>query len=151
MDVKMIEKLKDKLCDELEQVSRKSGMNAGDLEAINKLIVSIEKLMKIEEMEGGQSQRNSYNRNGGMWNAQGSYGNGNSYADGMMYNDRNDMSYNDYRDGNSEANRGMHYVRGHYSRDDARMKLADDIQNMMNDGQMNAREKEVLRKALEVL
>lgn len=150
MDVKMIEKLKDKLCEELEQVSRKSGMNAGDLEAINKLIVSIEKLMKIEEMEGGQSQR-SYGRDDGMWNAQGSYNRGNSYANDRMYDEKN-MSYNDnYDNGNSEARRGMHYVRGHYSRDDARMKLADDIQNMMNDGQMNAREKEVLRKALEVL
>lgn len=148
MDVKMIEKLKDKLCEELEQVSRKSTMNSGDLEAINKLILSIEKLMKIEEMEGGQSQRNSYGNgygNGGMWNAQG------SYADGRMYDERNDMSYANYRDGNSTANRGMHYVRGHYSRDDARMKLADDIQNMMNNGQMNPSEKEVLRKALEVL
>lgn len=146
MEVKMIEKLKDKLSEELEQVSRKPSMNAGDLEAINKLIISIEKLMKIEEMEGGQSQRN-YSRDN---MDRGSYNNGNSYG---SYNDRNsynDNSYN-YDNGNSEARRGMHYVRGHYSRDDERMKLADMLQSRMQDDSLSSRDRDVLKRALEVL
>lgn len=73
--------LKDRLCEELEEIARKPDMGPGDLELIHKLTDTIKNIGKIEmlEEEGGYSQE-----------------------------DGQDASY---------ANRGKHYVRGHYSRD----------------------------------
>ena len=82
-----MEKLKDKLWEELEKIDRKQDLNPGDLDLAHKLtdtIKNIDKICILEE-ESGYSQA----MDGGE-----GYGNGNSYA-----------------------NRGQHYVRGHYSRE----------------------------------
>lgn len=84
--MKSLYELKDKLHDELDEISRKPELGAGDLEIIHKLtdtIKNIDKICMLEE-EGGYS----------------------SAVDDM-----------DYGRGSSYANRGKHYVRGHYSRD----------------------------------
>lgn len=86
-----MEKLKEKLWKELDEISDKPDLSAGDLETAHKLtdtIKNIDKICMLEE-EGGYSQA-------GEWTADmsGTYGRGTSYA-----------------------NRGQHYVRGHYSRD----------------------------------
>lgn len=83
--------LKEKLCEELDEYARKQDMGAGDLEVIHKLtdtIKNIDKICMLED-EGDYS-------NADEWKAdmRGNYGRGSSYA-----------------------NRGQHYVRGHYSRD----------------------------------
>ena len=81
-----MEKLKEKLFEELDEISRKPEMGAGDLEVIHKLtdtIKNIDKICMLEE-KGGYSEA----------------------VDG-----------GDYGRGSSYANRGKHYVRGHYSRD----------------------------------
>lgn len=86
--------LKDKLCEELEEIARKPDMGAGDLEVIHKLtdtIKNIDKICALEE-DGGYS----------------------SAVDGM-----------EYGRGSSYANRGQHYVRGHYSRDGGRNNSRD--------------------------
>lgn len=78
-----MEKLKEKLFEELDKIDRKDELNPGDLELAHKLSDTIKNLDKIclLEEETGYSQ-------------EGEYGNGFSYA-----------------------NRGKHYVRGHYSRE----------------------------------
>ena len=50
--------LKDKLCDELEEIARKGELGAGDLEIIHKLTDTIKNIDKIEMMkeDGGYSQ-----------------------------------------------------------------------------------------------
>lgn len=80
--------LKEKLCKELDEIARKPEMGAGDLEIIHKLTDTIKNLDKIEMLEDGGYSQARY-RDGGS-----SYNRGSSYA-----------------------NRGKHYVRGHYSRD----------------------------------
>lgn len=87
--MKALYELKDKLHAELEEISRKPELGAGDLEIVHKLtdtIKNIDKICALEE-DGGYS----------------------SAVDGM-----------DYGRGSSNANRGKHYVRGHYSRDGGR-------------------------------
>lgn len=81
--------LKEKLCEELDEIARKPEMGAGDLEIIHKLTDTIKNLDKIEMLEDGGYSQEGYSREGS-----------NSYARGSSY-----------------ANRGKHYVRGHYSRD----------------------------------
>ncbi len=84
--------LKDKLCKELDEIARKSELGAGDLELAHKLtdtIKNIDKICMLED-DDGYSQAGDWEMEG-----RGTYGRGSSYA-----------------------NRGKHYVRGHYSRDD---------------------------------
>lgn len=83
--MKALYELKDKLHAELDEISRKPELGAGDLEIIHKLtdtIKNIDKICMLEE-DGGYSEA-----------VDSDYGRGSSYA-----------------------NRGKHYVRGHYSRD----------------------------------
>lgn len=83
--------LYDYVCEELEDVER-DGLKAGNLDSTDKLVNIKKNLLKIEkyesEMDGGYSMGDGY------WMDDGNYG-----------------------DGYSNARRGEHWVRGHYSRD----------------------------------
>lgn len=138
-----LEIILDKVCDELKEYGEKlkkgGKMSAGDLEMVGKLIdikKNIFKTWKLEDEEGGYSQA-------GDWEAMGRI-NG-------RYGDR---SYND--GGNSYANRGEHWVRGHYShargRRDERGRYSRDggdfmehIDMMMEEAD-DPREKEIIRR-----
>ena len=129
--------LKDKLCKELDEIARKPEMGAGDLEIIHKLTDTIKNLDKIEMLEddGGYSQA--------------------GYRDGS----------NSYARGSSYANRGKHYVRGHYSRDgysnegrggrggysrhDAKEAMMEQLDEIMDSA--NEQEREILRRAISQL
>ena len=122
--MKALYDLKDKLCAELDEIAAKPNMSTGDLETVHKLtdtIKNIEKIMKLEDESG-------YSRAGG-WETRGTYG--------YPYDER----------GSSYMRRGEHYVRGHYSRDDARQRMIEELQDMLRtaDGQY----REVIQRALD--
>lgn len=89
--------LKDMLCRELEEIAEKGELSAGDLDAVYKLAVAKEKLMKAEMLE----EEMGYSNDDGMY----------SRHDGM----RGDSMRGDGMRGDSY---GRHYFRGHYSRND---------------------------------
>lgn len=89
-----MEKLKEKLWEALEEIARKPELKTGDLDLAHKLTDTIKNIDKICALEVG----GWYSRDGD-WMAEGIYGHGSSYA-----------------------NRGQHFVRGHYSRDGERDK-----------------------------
>lgn len=122
--MKALYDLKDKLCAELDEIAAKPNMSTGDLETVHKLtdtIKNIDKIMKLEDDSG-------YSRAGG-WETRGTYG--------YPYDER----------GSSYMRRGEHYVRGHYSRDDARQHMITELQDMLRtaDGQY----REVIQRALD--
>lgn len=122
--MKALYDLKDKLCAELDEIAAKPNMSTGDLETVHKLtdtIKNIDKIMKLEDESG-------YSRAGG-WETRGTYG--------YPYDER----------GSSYMRRGEHYVRGHYSRDDARQRMIEELQDMLRtaDGQY----REVIQRALD--
>lgn len=80
--------LKDKLCEELEEYARKQEMGAGDLEVIHKLTDTIKNIDKICILEDSKKYSEDGNQGRGSYDRDSSY-----------------------------ANRGQHYVRGHYSRE----------------------------------
>lgn len=126
--MRAMEELKRLLCQELEEIAEKGEINAGSLEIVHKMtdtIKNLDKIMLLEE--GGYSQRR-YSRDDG-WEAKGIFGR--SYDDG----------------GNSYARRGMHYVRGHYSREDGRGRLTAELEDMIKNSSGNDRE--IIQKALE--
>lgn len=130
MDVRMIEKLKDKLCEELETVSRKPTMNAGDLEMMHKLTDTIKNLDKIEMLEGESNYGGSRGsrRNGGSYGSD-SYGEG-SYTDGGY------------------SGRGRHYVRGHYSYAEGKEELKKQMESMMEDHSLSNEDRNKISRAM---
>lgn len=126
MDAKTTMKIKDMICQKMEEIARTNTLSNSDIEKLNMLIVGYEKLLKTEEMEGiSEYSQGRYSR-GGNWTADGSYDNGgNSY--------------------------GMHYVNGHYSRADAADMTRDHIQRMMSDRNMSSDDRRVLERAMNLL
>lgn len=90
MGTKSMYELREMLCKELDEITRKGELGAGDLDIAHKLTDTIKNIDKIRMMEDGGYA------NSGSWEAdlRGNYGRDSAYA-----------------------RRGMHYVRGHYSRD----------------------------------
>ena len=122
--MKALYDLKDKLCAELDEIAAKPNMSTGDLETVHKLtdtIKNIDKIMKLEDESG-------YSRAGG-WETRGTYG--------YPYDER----------GSSYMRRGEHYVRGHYSRDDARQHMITELQDMLRTAVGQYRE--VIQRALD--
>lgn len=100
MSMETMEIILDKICDEIEDYGEKlkkdGKMSAGDLEMVGKLIDIKKNILKTEMLE----ESSEYSQ-AGDWEAMG----------------RMNGTYSrNYDRGNSYANRGQHYVRGHYSR-----------------------------------
>lgn len=135
MSKKAMYDLRDMLCKELDEISRKGELGAGDLEIAHKLTDTIKNIDKIEMMEDdGYSRDGDYSSDGdysrcGDWQAdmRGTYGRGSSYA-----------------------RRGTHYVRGHYSRADSMEHLREQINDMMRETD-DDRVKEALRRAASLM
>lgn len=134
--MKAFEDLKKMLTDELEKIARKPEMSAGDLETVHKLTDTIKNIDKICMLEDGEYSE------AGEWEmtGRGNYGRGSSYA-----------------------NRGQHYVRGHYSRadgrrgrdgrysrDDAKDHMMEQLETMMEDAS-NEKEREAIRRCMSQL
>lgn len=134
MSKEALYELKEMLCRELEEYVAKGELSAGDLEPICKITKSIKNLCKILMMEedgrgreDGYSRSNDYSRDG-EWsaNTRGNYGRENSYA-----------------------RTGQHYVRGHYSRDDGRQRMIEQVRRMMDEA--DGEDRENIRRCLETL
>nr|DAD84471.1 MAG TPA: hypothetical protein [Myoviridae sp. ctCjb12] len=122
--------LREMLCEELDEYNRdaKNGLNERTLDTVHKLTDTIKNIDKIMMLEDGDYSRT------GEWEAdmRGNYG-----------------RTENYNRGNSYANRGRHYVRGHYSRGDGQEKMISDIENMMHDA--TGAERDAYKRALDIL
>lgn len=122
--MKYLHELKEKLCEELQEIAEKQDMSAGDLEAVHKLTDTIKNIDKIEMLEA-----DGYSNNGVDWEARGNY-------DGM------------YRD--ARYSRRGRDMRGRYSRHDGTDKrLMDELEELMRTIEPGKRD--VIRRALEEL
>lgn len=113
--------LKDKLCEELDEITheivRKSGLNEKEIETVHKLtdtIKNIDKICMIEE--------DGYSGDG-EWTASGNYGRGNSYAGRR----RDSM--------------------GRYSRDGSKEHMLSKLEDMMHNAD-NDKMKSAIRKCI---
>lgn len=121
--------LKEKLCDELDEIARKGELGAGDLEIVHKLTDTIKNLDKIEMLEdGGYSQA-------GDWEIEGrAYNRGNSYARRK-------------RDSMGRYSREGRGGRGGYSRHDAKEAMMDQMEMLMEQAG-SEREREAIRRCM---
>ena len=134
--MKALYDLKEMLSAELEEIARKPEMGAGDLELVHKLTDTIKNIDKICALE----EEGGYSETGDL---EGAYNRGSSYA-----------------------NRGKHYVRGHYSRDgysvegrgnrggysrhDAKEAMMEQMEMLM-DQAGSEREREAIRRCISQL
>lgn len=121
--------LKDEMCEELMELTDKKNRSPGDVEMIGEIVDIILDIHRIEDYceDGDYSCA-------GEWEAdmRGNYG-----------------RTENYNRGNSYANRGRHYVRGHYSRGDGREKMISDIEGMMQDA--TGAERDAYKRAADIL
>lgn len=117
--------LKEKLCDELEEIANKGELGSGDLEIIHKLTDTIKNLDKIEMLEdGGYSQA-------GDWEIEGrAYNRGNSYAR--------------RRDSRGRYSRGGGRM---YSRDGGKDRMMEHLEDMMREAG-SEKEREAIRRCM---
>ena len=121
--------LKEKLCDELEEIANKGDLGAGDLEIVHKLTDTIKNLDKIEMLDdGGYSQA-------GDWEIEGrTYNRGNSYARRK-------------RDSMGRYSREGRGGSGGYSRNDAKEAMMEQMEMLM-DQAGSEREREAIRRCM---
>lgn len=137
--MKSTDKIMEMLCSELEDIAEKGQLSAGDLETLHKLIVTKEKLLRIEELEenlgysqdGGWRAEGTYSRYGNKMNAD----NGNSYSKGRYYNRSHSYSGG----------------RSRYSMSEGSDMMMKAMQDMINDPNMSEADRNTLRKAMEVV
>lgn len=100
--------LKEKLCEELDEIARKDDMSAGDLEAAHKLTDTIKNILKIDMLEDD----GEYSR-AGEWEAKGRFGDNydrdSSYRGGRH---RDSMGRYSRADDDYSMRRGRRYSRG---------------------------------------
>lgn len=122
--------LREMLCEELDEYNRdaKNGLNERTLDTVHKLTDTIKNIDKIMMLEDDDYSRS------GEWEAdmRGNYG-----------------RTENYNRGNSYANRGRHYVRGHYSRTDGRERMISDIEDMMQEA--TGAERDAYKRAADIL
>lgn len=120
-----MDKLRDKLCDELDEIARKPEMSAGDLETAHKLTDTIKNIDKIEMLEedGGYSRAGDWEMEG-----RGSYNRGSSYR------------------GRKRDSMGR-YSRWMYSRGDAKEHMMEQMEALM-DQAGSEREREAIRRCM---
>ena len=126
-----MDKLRDKLCDELDEIARKPEMSAGDLETAHKLtdtIKNIDKIAMLEE-DGGYSQAGDSEMEG-----RGSYNRGSSYRGRK-------------RDSMGRYSRDGRGGRGGYSRHDAKEAMMEQMEMLM-DQAGSEREREAIRRCM---
>lgn len=110
MNMRTLKELREKFCEELDEIARKGELNAGDLETVHKLtdtIKNIDKICMLEE-DGGYSRD-------GEWTARGLYDDGRTYGGGHSYADRKRDSM------------------GRYSRDGGKEHMISKLESMMHD------------------
>ena len=130
--------LKEKLCDELEEIANKGELGAGDLEIVHKLTDTIKNLDKIEMLEDGDYSQ------AGDWEIEGrAYNRGSSYArrkrDSMGRYSRDGRTMRGgYRDGRM------------YSRADAKEDMMDQMEALMEQAG-SEKEREAIRRCMNQL
>lgn len=130
-----LQKIKENLCGELEELAMKPEMSAGDLETIHKLTDTIKNIDKIAMLEDGDGYSQA-----GDWEMEGR----GSYNHGSSYRGRKRDSMGRYsRDGRYSSTGRM------YSRAEAKDGMMTQLEEMMDHA--SEQERTILRQAMDKL
>jgi hypothetical protein len=129
-------KLKDMLCRELDEFSRRDSIESYDLDTIHKLTDTINNLDEMLEYGGYSQARGGGNRGGMRTYARDGEGGGYGYEDSFGDNDGYSMA------------RRRRDERGRYSRDDGRDDMVNRLEEMMSRAGSD-RDREEIRRMIE--
>lgn len=135
MSIRALYDIRDKLCEELDEIAKKPELGAGDLDILHKLTGTIKNIDKIEMLED-----DGYSRSDGVRRDEG-YSSGGEWAADMR---------GTYGRGSSHARRGQHYVRGHYSRADGRERMREQMEDMLRNAE-DDHTREIIRRCMNEL
>lgn len=139
---KSMEKIKDMLCEELDEYAKKGELSAGALDTIHKITDTIKNLDKIEMLEddGGYSER--------YYPYEMYFDGGNSYARRRDSRGRYTRDGGRGRDGRDS---GASYARGRsYSRDEGKESMIKKLEDMI-DMASTDKEREALNHCVDML
>ena len=137
-------KLREMLCKELHEYTKKNELSAGSLDVIHKITDTIKNLDKIEMLEGGEE----YSEDGMMYRGGSSYAprRGSRYVHGY-YRRGGGESY----DGDeSYDGGGENYSGRRYSRDDGKEHMMHKLREMMEVAQTE-HQRDAIRKCMDQL
>ena len=135
---KNMEKVRDMLCEELDNFGSKGELTAGSLDTIQKLTHSIKSIDTIMAMEDAYS-----NEMGGSY--EGSYGSYRGGGSRGSYGERSGQR----RDGRGRYSRARGRSRG-YSYDDAKDEMVEQLEDIMQTAP-DKKTKDAIRKAIEMM
>ena len=119
MNTQTYYELKEMLCRELEEITRKGELTAGSLDTVDKLTHAIKSISTIIAMEEADGESEMYP----FWG-------GRAYQGGGGSNQRGGGRSNQRRDSRGRYSREN---RGSYSRDDARDEMISELREIMQD------------------
>lgn len=123
-----MKQLREMLCDELDEITKKGELSAGSLDTVDKLTHSIKSIDTIMAMN------ENYSEDGYSMNGYNSYNDNNSYARGRGRNARRDSMGRYTSDGYSERRGYSRENRmNRYSMDEARESMAEKLHEMLDD------------------
>ncbi len=143
MDMNAMYQLKDMLCREVDEIVEKGELSAGDLDTAWKLTDTVKNIYKMKMLEEAEEYSHDYGQAYGYdmddgvsyrgYGRESGYGraSGNSYERGNSYRGRNSM--------------------GRYTRDDGAKQTVDSMQQMLNSGHLDNKQRDTIRKAMEML
>ena len=133
--MKSLEKLRDMLCYELDNVAESNQFSIGMLDSIDKLVHTIKNIDKIMDNESGYSMDGGYSRD-------------NYSRDGRYYRDGDYSRDGGYSRENSYRRDSMGRYARRYSRDGAEVKSK--LEELMNEAGTE-KEREAIHKAMAML
>lgn len=140
MSMEVLQELREMLCRELEEISDKHEMSAGDLETVHKLTDTIKNIDKICMLECDEDYSSD-----GNWEMEGrgSYDRGGSYSPRRSTNSRPHYSMG----GRTARSRDR---RGRYSSSGAKEYLVSQLEELMHDAETE-KERDAIRRCKEQL
>lgn len=128
-----MEQIEQMICTELEELAEKGEMSLSDLDAIYKLIITKEKLLRIEELKEklGYSEEGSMSMSGDSYRRSGSYRSGVSRSSKSAYGN------------GSYARRSL---RGSYATEDPRGKM----QELLRTTDLSEEQRQFIQRAMEM-
>ena len=141
--MKTLDRIKDMLCDELDEIAKKNELTSSNLEVIDKAVDIVKDISTIKAMEQEYGSDDGYSRDG---YSQGYYGRMPYYMydDGMPH----DNSYARGRGTYAKRDSMGRYSSDGRSYDGYSGDTKEELQRLMNSAQ-NEREREAIRSALD--
>lgn len=140
MSAKTLDKIREMLCYELDDVAEGNQFSIGMLDSIDKIVHTIKNIDRIMEGEGGYSMDGNYSRDGGYSR--------DNYSRNGGYSREGGYSRDNYSNGNSYRRDSMGRYARRYSRDGAEVKSR--LEELMNEAGSD-KEREAIRKAVTML